>query len=138
MAITEAIYKTTDIVVNGKVIGQSMTVIENRPVPAERLVIGAPTPIVAEVTNGEGELEWIVTYDWSKVANVTRPNTGGSYTGYGAKGKKLADRLAAATRAGVVHYDAYIQTDVNGGTFVTSNSRAMAKYLNADLKRLGF
>lgn len=54
------------------------------------------------------------------------------------RGKGLADRLAAAMQAGVIFTDFAIRTDVNGNTFLTYRTAVLARYVNADLKRLGF
>jgi hypothetical protein len=43
-----------------------------------------------------------------------------------------------AINAQVVFADPVIKTDVLGQTYVAASSRVMAKYANADLKRLGY
>ena len=50
----------------------------------------------------------------------------------------LAQRLARAIDAGAVFSDPVINTDIEGNTYVHARSKVMAKYLNADLKRLGY
>lgn len=107
-------------------------------VPVEDEVHIAPTPVIREDTRLKDPLGWVVDFDWSAVEGVNRPNTGGIACGPGPKGKRLAERLAAATRAGVVHYDAHKATDVAGNVYVAASSRVMGRYLNADLRRLGF
>lgn len=132
MAIKYPVYETRPLAGGGT----SSTVVEWREVPAEDEVRIAPEPIVYE-RDFDGELSWTVDFDYSAVG-VDRAVTHGIETGPGTRGKKLADRLAAATRAGVVEYDQFIRRDVNGRSYVASTSRVMGKYLNADLKRLGF
>jgi hypothetical protein len=51
---------------------------------------------------------------------------------------KLAQRLASAIDAGKIFTNPSIKTDVNGKTYVDARSTVMGRYLNADLKRLGF
>lgn len=112
--------------------GQAYTVREADIVRAD------PIPVVHEREYYAGEVMWTVDYDWSGV-HVDRPNTGGIATGPGAKGRKLADRLAAATRAGRAFTDhRHITTDNAGQTYVCAHGTVMGKYLNADLKRIGF
>jgi hypothetical protein len=65
---------------------------------------------------------------------VDRPKAGG----YRVRTKALADRLAAAMRAGAVFYNVTAQTDVNGRTFASTRSRVLGRRANADLRRLGF
>jgi hypothetical protein len=67
-------------------------------------------------------------------AGVDRPNTGG----WVVRDKRMARRLEAAIRAGVVYSRTEIRTDVDGNTYVAVTSRVLGRYLNADLKRLGF
>ena len=65
---------------------------------------------------------------------VDRPNTGG----WGGLKESVAQRLAKAIKAGVVCSNPRIVTDVNGKTYVEYDGFIMARYMNADLKRLGF
>lgn len=50
----------------------------------------------------------------------------------------LAARLKRAIDAGAVFYEVKVARDINGATFLTYRSRVMGKYLNADLKRIGY
>jgi hypothetical protein len=139
MAVKEPIYRVTKMPY-----GERMDVIGWKDIPDEAILRGAPTPVIKEPLSSTdqnpyaAENGWCVDFDWSNVVKVDRPITGGIFTGPGPKGKKLAERLAAATRAGVTHVEAYVREDVNGQTFVTSKCTVMGKYLNADLRRLGF
>jgi len=54
------------------------------------------------------------------------------------KARALGRRLCAAITAGVVVKDAKVLTDINGKTYVSFNSAVLGRYLNADLKRLGY
>lgn len=74
---------------------------------------------------------WSVHPIW---ADVDRPDTGG----WAVNGEKLARRLERAVRAGVAIGPAAVRTDVNGQTYVNAPHRVMGKYMNADLRRLGF
>ena len=65
---------------------------------------------------------------------VDRPDTGG----WVVKSAKLAERLRKAVMAGAVFSECKVAKDVNGKTYMATNSLVMAKYANADLKRLGF
>lgn len=67
-------------------------------------------------------------------ADVDRPVNGG----WSVKDRKTADRLAAALRAGVVIVDPSIKVDVNGQSYVSGAQQVMGKYMNADLKQLGY
>ena len=50
----------------------------------------------------------------------------------------LAERLVKAIHAGVVFPDPKVKTDVYGKTYVEATCKVMGRYLNADLKRLGY
>lgn len=65
---------------------------------------------------------------------VDRPTTGG----WGGLRESVAKRLAKAIKAGAVESNPRIVKDVNGKTYVQTDGFIMAKYMNADLKRLGF
>lgn len=51
---------------------------------------------------------------------------------------EVVPRLEAAMRAGVVFPNATIKTDVDGKTYVASNSEIIGKFANSQLKELGF
>ena len=76
--------------------------------------------------------EWRVYSNWD--APVDRPST----HGFVLRNEKTARRLVNAINAQVVFADPVIKTDVDGRTYVQASSRVMAKYANADLKRLGY
>ena len=76
--------------------------------------------------------EWRVYATWD--APVDRPST----HGFVLRNKRTAQRLVNAINAQVVFADPVIKTDVLGHTYVAASSRVMAKYANADLKRLGY
>jgi hypothetical protein len=65
---------------------------------------------------------------------VDRRDTGGMLV----RGRPLADRLAAAIRAGAAFVPRGVNTDTAGRTYVDTDSRVLARMLNADLRRLGF
>lgn len=52
--------------------------------------------------------------------------------------RRTAERLRTAVVAGAVFYDISVNTDTSGRTYVQASSRVMAKYANADLRRLGY
>lgn len=72
-----------------------------------------------------------VTPVWS---GVDRPRTFSWFVG----NLKLAVRLRQAVLAGVVLVDLEMKTDVEGNTYVEHRSKVMAKYANADLRKLGY
>lgn len=74
---------------------------------------------------------WSVDPVWS---DVDRPRTGG----WLVRGEKMARRLERALRAGAVYDSPRIATDVNGKTYVEGSAKVMGRYMNADLRRLGF
>jgi hypothetical protein len=82
---------------------------------------------------GPGSDFWYVHPIW---ADVDRPDTGG----WAVKGERMARRLERAVRAGVAFGPGPVEvkTDVNGKTYVNAPHRVMSKYMNADLRRLGF
>lgn len=59
-------------------------------------------------------------------------------TGYSVRTKREAERLSAAIEAGVVFTDAKVRRNVYGETYVSARSHVMGKYLNADLRKLGY
>lgn len=56
----------------------------------------------------------------------------------GWNNRKLAARLAKAVNAQEVFSNFVLAKDVNGRTYVQSKCAVMGRYLNSDLKRLGF
>ena len=52
--------------------------------------------------------------------------------------KRNAPRLVKAVNAGAVTPDAHVKTDVNGNTYVGFTSTVHARYINVDLKKLGY
>lgn len=73
---------------------------------------------------------------WPIWNGVDRPK--GCGMGIRANDKALIGRYVAALRAGVVYSSAKVRTDVNGETYVSTTSKVLGRYLNADLRRLGF
>ena len=74
---------------------------------------------------------WVVTPVW---AGVDRP------TCYSMRVRKEKDakRLAEAMRTGKAFKNPRITTDIHGKTYVEATCLVMGRYLNADLKKLGF
>lgn len=71
--------------------------------------------------------------------NVDRPEAHGYSLGPDTpRNRKLAQRLMAAIRAGVVFTDHEVRTDINHQTFVGYRTHVLGRRMNADLKRLGF
>lgn len=58
--------------------------------------------------------------------------------GYGVATPRNARRLVAAIEAGAVFHDFTVRTDINGRTYLSASSRVSGRYMNSDLKRLGF
>jgi len=82
--------------------------------------------------HGTGHADlWSVHPIWSDVDNPVG-------SGWLVRGERLARRLEAALRAGVAIGPAEVCTDVNGKTYASYNHRVMGRYMNADLRRLGF
>ena len=65
---------------------------------------------------------------------VDRPNTGG----WVVKDRTTAKRLEACIRDGNCFSSTRLAVDVNGQTYVATTALVMAKYMNADLRRLGY
>lgn len=66
---------------------------------------------------------------------VDRPTS----CGYGFSDAKLAQRFAAAYKAGVLYLKPpVIKTDVNGQTYVCADINILCRIANAELKRKGF
>lgn len=78
---------------------------------------------------------YTVWTDWVGNKPLDRSRTFGISTG---SNKRLADRLARAINDGAVFYNPVIKSDVAGNTYVSADRRVMGRYLNADLKRLGY
>jgi hypothetical protein len=76
-----------------------------------------------------------VNTTWSG-AKLDRPNTH-SYMLRAGKAA-LAARLKRAIDAQAVYANPNVVKDVNGHTYVHATCRVMGKYMNADLKRLGY
>jgi hypothetical protein len=73
---------------------------------------------------------------WARYAGVDRPVTSGISCG---PNRKLAERLRQAVLAGkAINRKAKVLVDVDGKTYADSTWEVMGRYLNADLKRLGY
>lgn len=59
-------------------------------------------------------------------------------SGWLVRGQRMARRLEAALRAGVALGPAEVRTNVNGKTYVSADHLVSGRYMNADLRRLGF
>jgi hypothetical protein len=59
-------------------------------------------------------------------------------TGWVVAGPRMRDRLVRAIVAGVVHGEPVIMRDVHGRTYVQASNKVLGRYMNADLKRLGY
>lgn len=66
--------------------------------------------------------------------DVDRPDTGG----WVVSNRSVARRLKAAIEDGNALANVHVATDVRGETYVAYNSRVMGRYMNADLRRLGY
>lgn len=77
----------------------------------------------------------LVNVVWSG-AKLDRPCTGGYRLSM--KHMKLAKRLAAAINAGAVYTNPKIKEDIHGHTYVVADCHVMGRYMNRDLKALGF
>lgn len=71
---------------------------------------------------------------WPVWKGVDRPDS----SGMSVKDRRMAERLAAAIKAGKAFIPEGIGTDVNGKTYVRTRANVLGRMLNADLRRLGF
>ena len=93
------------------------------------------TPVITEVTIEPDEFFKGAINVSAVWAGVDRPVS----MSFSLTNMKTAVRLAAAIGAGAVFVNPHVATDVNGQTYVTwDRSTVMAKYANADLRKLGF
>jgi hypothetical protein len=69
-------------------------------------------------------------------ADLDRPHTDG--WSLAINKMSLAMRLKKAVDVGAVFQNPKIVTDINGKTYVSAEGHLMGRYLNAELKRLGF
>jgi hypothetical protein len=74
---------------------------------------------------------WLVEVLW---AGVDRQRGNGWVVG----SERVARRLERAIVAGAVMLDPQVRRDTSGATYVQARSAVMGRYMNADLKRLGF
>jgi hypothetical protein len=77
---------------------------------------------------------WHVKTEWTTNPPVDRPRT----HGFLIRNQKVAERLVAAINAGAVYVDAEIKMDIHDQTYVAARSLVMAKYANADLRKIGY
>lgn len=95
--------------------------------------VSATTPTIVLVElQADDESDFITV--WTHWADVDRTAT----HGFAVPNARLAQRLTDAIWAGAVFYDPEVRTNAAGQTYVDAHSRVLGKYLNADLKRLGF
>ena len=93
------------------------------------------TPTAKIESNDDGL--WVSVH-WDD-AGVDRPSTFKWSVGSDVPAKrKLAQRLVSAVQAGAALTNTAIAEDVNGKTYVKTESRVVGRYMNADLMRLGF
>jgi hypothetical protein len=71
---------------------------------------------------------------WPVYGGVDRPEG----TGTAVKDMRMACRLRDALLAGKAVTIRGVRTDMNGKTYVDEQQHVSAKYLNADLRKLGF
>lgn len=81
----------------------------------------------------------LVNIHWTaEGVNLDRPCTLGFGLPDTKHGRSLAARLTKAIDAQAVVLNPSITTDSGGKTYVAGNIQVMCRYMNADLKRLGF
>lgn len=93
-----------------------------------------PNAVLVITKDLGGAPRYLVETHWTGV-ELDRPCTGGISTG---GDWKLAERLARAINAGAIHTDPKVVQDINGKTYVQSGHKVMGRYLNADLRKLGY
>jgi hypothetical protein len=97
------------------------------------MTMSEATPVIISTSvTPDPEYGFSVRGVWGGV-EVDIPDT----PGYLIRDRKLAERLAAAIRAGVVFVDPEVKTNVNGKTYVNARSTVLGRMVNADLRRLG-
>lgn len=69
---------------------------------------------------------------------VDRPDVGGWGLPKTASGRKLVKRLVAACESGAAFSATELCTDNGGQTYIHATHAVMGRYMNADLKRLGY
>lgn len=93
------------------------------------------TPTATMQPDAEHPSWWLVSTTWaSSLPNLDRYDG----IGYLCSSKRNAERLCRAINAGAVFADPRIAFDIYGAAYVATTSRVMGKYMNADLKRLGY
>lgn len=88
---------------------------------------------VVKRTDSDGQATISISPIW---AGVDRPDVGG----FGVRPRQmaLALRLKAAMESGAAFSSCQMFTDVNGHTYIGTNSNILGRTMNADLKRLGY
>lgn len=89
------------------------------------------TPAMNGFFGGSSLPEFHVDTFWS---GVDRPSS----HGFAVPTSALAERLKAAIEAGRVFIDPHVKVDVRGLTYVESASTVHGKWLESDLRDLGF
>ena len=109
----------------------------NRQKPSGTCTKAIPSASMENDVDHEGKPAIVVNVHWTPVdGTLDRPDCGGYLIQ--AKHKKLVLRLMSAINAGVATKFLGIGVDIAGKTYVLSESQVMGKYMNADLKRLGY
>lgn len=95
----------------------------------------ADVRMVDEVVSGTPVITVGVT--WAVTGGtLDRPYVGGICVP--AAKRTLAERLQRAMRDGAAHGEPEVRRDRDGKTYVHADAKVMGRYLNADLKRLGY
>lgn len=97
---------------------------------ADAKITRSTTPDDVKVVD-EGDGIWTVYPVWN---GVDRPRG----AGWGVKDRRLANRLARALWAGVVYDEVEVLVDNAGKTYAHGHAKVMGRYLNSDLRKLGF
>lgn len=93
--------------------------------------------IVTETNSLTGERCINCRLVWTGV-EVDRPHTGGISLLDTPHYRSLAERYRRAVAEGAVYSNPRIVSDINGRTYIRSDGFVMGKYLNSDLKALGY
>lgn len=100
-----------------------------------------PTVATVQISNPtaqdrrDGLTGFLVEPAWTVPGlELDRPNTGGWWV----TDRKMAERLTAALLDGAVHDSPEVAYDINGATYVRADRKVIGRYMDGDLRALGY